>query len=445
LQTPARRQKLASRHAPHWAALGERGKRIGYRRSSDGEPGMWLARLYVEGRWIQSRLGFADDCEAADGASVFNLLQAKEKALAWFPIARSEATGETPHDGKYNVGDALVAYFKDCRTRMKASNVYRQECAARAHISPSLGGIAIDRLTIGRLQKWMGGLAETPGRKRVPKGTKTQYRQAAEGEDEHRARRDTVNRILTVLKAALNFAVEQHKVPPVYAPVWREVKPFKHSAKARTLFLSPKQQRTFVEACEGNFSELARAGLYSGARYGELRNVRVRNFDTAQGKLYIPPHVAKNKKARHIVLDPEGQQFFSDRVANRAPDEPIFLKDQRKGSARTNHDGNSSNGPRVHPLQWGQSEQARPMREACLRAELEPFPFYTLRHSCAARWLTAGASMKQVADQLGNSVSICERYYGHVSESHSTKVMRAMPPLGLTAQEEQAPRLLRVK
>jgi integrase len=161
--------------------------------------------------------------------------------------------------------------------------------------------------------------------------------------------------------------------------------------------------------------------------------VCVRNFDTAQGKLYIPPHIAKNKKARHIVLDSEARQFFFDRVADRPPDEPIFLKDQRKGSAQTKHNGSSSNGPRVHPLQWGQSEQARPMREACLRAELEPFPFYTLRHSCAARWLTAGASMKEVADQLGNSVSICERYYGHVSESHSTKVMRAMPPLKLTA------------
>jgi integrase len=406
---------------------------------------MWLARLYAEGRWIQSRLGFADDCEASDGIRVFTLLQAKEKALGWFPVARGEATGDTRHSGKYNVDDALVDYFKDCRTRMKAGNVYRQECAARAHISPSLGGVAIDRLTIGRLQKWMGDLAGAPARKRARKGTETQYRQAAESEDEHRARRDTVNRILSVLKAALNFAVEKRRVLPVYAPVWREVKPFKHSAKARTLFLSPKQQRTFVEACEGNFSELARAGLYSGARYGELRNVCVRNFDTAQGKLYIPPHIAKNKKARHIVLDSEARQFFFDRVANRPPDEPIFLKDQRKGSAQTKHNGSSSNGPRVHPLQWGQSEQARPMREACLRAELEPFPFYTLRHSCAARWLTAGASMKEVADQLGNSVSICERYYGHVSESHSTKVMRAMPPLGLTAPEEQAPRPRRVK
>ena len=72
------------------------------------------------------------------------------------------------------------------------------------------------------------------------------------------------------------------------------------------------------------------------------------------------------------------------------------------------------------------------MREACARAgHREPFPFYTLRHSCAARWLAAGAEMVYVAASLGNSVAICEKYYGHLSQGHMAQVMRGMPGLKL--------------
>ena len=41
---------------------------------------------------------------------------------------------------------------------------------------------------------------------------------------------------------------------------------------ARAVFLSEREQRAFVKACakETDFQQLVRAGLYTGARYGEL-------------------------------------------------------------------------------------------------------------------------------------------------------------------------------
>ena len=79
LQTPSRRMKLALRLGPYWAGVGERGKHIGYRRAQHRQPGVWFARLYSEGRWFQTRLGFADDRDAADGSRVLTMLQAKKR------------------------------------------------------------------------------------------------------------------------------------------------------------------------------------------------------------------------------------------------------------------------------------------------------------------------------------------------------------------------------
>src|ERR1700730_7865151 len=205
LQTRSRRMKLHSREATYWAALGERGKRIGYRREHDHTAGGWRARLFAEGKWIQTRLGIADDLEEADDSRVLTLLQAKERAIKWFPEARREAQDQPTHGGKFKVNDALDEYFAEHRSDgKKAGNIYRQECAANAHIRPTLGEIAVERLTMARLKKWMAELAVVPGRKRSRKGTETAYQDAPVGADKRRARRDTANRILSVLKASLS-------------------------------------------------------------------------------------------------------------------------------------------------------------------------------------------------------------------------------------------------
>lgn len=415
-QSRSRRAQLSLRHAPYWVGIGERGKCVGYRRAQEWQPGVWLARLYAEGRWIQHRLGFADDHDAADGRRVLTLLQAKEKALTWFPAARSEAEGESRPRGKYKVHDALADYFADQRREgRKEPNVRRSECSANAHIEPILGDVAVERLTIGRIKKWMGDLAALPARKRRRKGTDVAYRPEPETEDERRGRRDSVNRVLTILKAALNGGVKNGRVPVANAFAWREVKPFAKTDKARTRILTVDEQRSILESCDEDFARLVRGGLYCGARYGELTQALVRDYDQASQKLYIPQEIAKNGKPRHIELDREAKRFFDGIATDRQPDEPLFL---RRG------------------LPWGKSEQARAMQTACKGAGFAPEPFYTLRHTCAARWLKAGLPMAYVAAQLGNSVAICEKYYGHIEPGHIAKVVDRLPAVGLEVRKK---------
>jgi hypothetical protein len=104
-------------------------------------------------------------------------------------------------------------------------------------------------LTPRRVQRWHQGLAVQPrrrtGRARQ-EGEDVAYQDGPATEDERRARRDTANRILTNLKAALNFAQRHGHGRGVN---WSEVKPFQNVSQARSepwatflLMMVPKGQ-----------------------------------------------------------------------------------------------------------------------------------------------------------------------------------------------------------
>ena len=63
------------------------------------------------------------------------------------------------------------------------------------------------------------------------------------------------------------------------------------------------------------FRDLVHAGLLTGARYGELCALTVRDFH--RGKLAI--HQSKSGKPRDIVLSDEGVAFFEQLTAGRDP------------------------------------------------------------------------------------------------------------------------------
>jgi integrase len=177
----------------------------------------------------------------------------------------------------------------------------------------------------------------------------------------------------------------------------------------RQRFLSKEEQRAFLDACEGEFKVLAAGALITGGRYGELARLRVQDFNG--GSLYVSAQISKTSKARTINLDGEGKAFFGGLTAGRFGDDHIFTFQGRR---------------------WNKSEQFRPMQEACKKAKLSYFPFYTLRHTAASNWLRAGVPMKYIAEQLGNSLAICERHYAHVAPDHRAEVFANLPALNLS-------------
>ena len=93
------------------------------------------------------------------------------------------------------------------------------------HILPTLGDLVVAELTAEQLREWLATMAAAPAQKR-PKNGKPQYRPAPNTDDAIRARRSSANRVLMMLKAALNQAYDEGHV--ANRDAWgRKLKPFR--------------------------------------------------------------------------------------------------------------------------------------------------------------------------------------------------------------------------
>src|SRR5439155_17844363 len=122
-----------------------------------------------------------------------------------------------------------------------------------------------------RIEKWLKQLVEV-ARRKPRNGLDPNCDEAV------RRRKDTANRNLTVLKAALNRCLTDGKVA-CSGLGWRQVRPFKGVGQTRTRFLSDPDARKLVTACSDDFQLLVQGALFSGARYSELTHLLVFDFD----------------------------------------------------------------------------------------------------------------------------------------------------------------------
>jgi integrase len=141
---------------------------------------------------------------------------------------------------------------------------------------------------------------------------------------------------------------------------------------------------------------------------GELARMRVSDFNAESGTIAV--RRSKGGKARHVVLNDDGQSLFARLTAGRARKDLIFPRD----------DGDA----------WGASHQRRPIAEASERAKLDPpATFHILRHTYASALAVRGVSMRVIADQLGHKdTRITEKHYAHLSPSYVSETVRAALP-----------------
>lgn len=134
-------------------------------------------------------------------------------------------------------------------------------------------------------------------------------------EEAARRRQSSVNRVLTILKAALNCAYRNGKAASDGA--WHRVTPFRGVDAARVRYLSDAEAQRLVNACDAEFRPMVRAALLTGCRYGELSAARVDDFNPDAGTLTIRP---SKSGRRHVVLTDEGWAFFKAAVAGKTGD-----------------------------------------------------------------------------------------------------------------------------
>jgi integrase len=400
LDTRTARLKLAPRREPYWRSIQE-GRAIGYRRLAGQKAGSWIARHYDQrsGRRYQA-LGTADDFLAADGADTLTFGQAQERAREWFDRL-SKNDGKTVEP--LTVEAAYQHYLADYLARGGKASSYIAT-TFRAHILPAFGDRLVTELASAELRRWHRELATSAPRLRTAaNATSRRTRKLAPKDaDGHRARRATANAILTLLKAALNLAYREGRVPSDDA--WRRVRPFQKVGAARLRYLTDDEATRLINACNADLRLLITAALLTGCRYQELARLQCGDVDLAAGIVTI--RATKGGVPRHVVLTEEAQQFFAQAIAGRAPS--VLTLPRSNGEA------------------WGKSHQFRPLREACAVASIYPAAsFHILRHTHASRLAMRGVPMAVIAAQLGHSdIKLTQRHYAHLSPGYVADTIR---------------------
>lgn len=407
LESRTARGALKASGKPYWRAI-EEGLHLGYRKGRT--TGKWVLRVHVGGAkaYETETIATADDTIDADGDIVLTFQQAQAEARKRFIALRRAAAGLPAEGGPYTVRAAIEDYLTWIEAEGRKS-VKDARVRAAAMILPRLGGVECAKLTSKMIRDWRDAVAAEPARLRTKKGKQQRHRQMAEDEDPEivaRRRKATSNRTLTILKAALNHAWRERRVASDEA--WRAVQPFREADAARSRYLTADECRRIINAADAEFRPLVVAALQTGARFGELAALTVRDFNPDSGTLHI--RKSKSGKERDIVLTDEGTTFFRGLAAGRATADRMLVK---------------ANGER-----WGASHQSRPMRDACKHARIDPpVSFHTLRHTWASLAVMAGMPLMVVARNLGHAdTRMVEKHYGHLAKSWIAEAVRAAAP-----------------
>lgn len=393
LRTRTARVRLRRGREPSWHTLLPGRAHLGWQRWPGPAAGRWVLRQYVEGRYRTTPLGPADDIEGS-GLS-FERAEAGARAILDAPVAAA---------ARLTVRQAMQDYIE----QMGDDGRPTRDLVSRtqAWILPTLGDLVVSDLTTERLRRWRTMMAKMPAMKRTRSGEQQAYKAEPITEEAIRRRRASANRVLTMLKAALNRAFKNGRVTSDLA--WRRVEPFRAVEEARVRYLSVAEAKRLINAADPDFRPLVEAALQTGCRYGELVALQVADFNPDAGTVHI--RKSKSGKARHVVLTDEGSQFFRRLCAGRLGGDTLFLR--------------ADGGP------WKEAQQQRPMLDACERAKIKPpIGIHQLRHTWASLAVMAGVPLVVVARNLGHvDTRMVEKFYGHLEDTYIAAAIRAGAP-----------------
>jgi integrase len=399
LETRTARLKI-TRGARNYTPIGKR-LALGYRRTSQGF-GTWQARIFGQDRQYRFfSLATADDQQDANGVDVLDFYQAQAKARKAYD---DYVRGRVGDRAQVTVAEAVTRYLAWYKEHRKA---YREtDAAIKAHILPTFGDLSIERIQAREIREWHRALATHARRRRTKKGARQQFGAKPATEDQKRARRASANRVLTILKAILNKALEDELTTDSTA--WKNVKPFKNADAPRVRFLTEAESTRLINAGGQDFQALVLAALFTGARYGELTALTVADVNPDAAIVFIKP--SKGGQARHIPLSPSGLDFFKTTIAGKAGEALVFTKADCKA--------------------WGKNHHVRALEAACEKAKITPaISFHELRHTYASLLAQAGADLLTISKLLGHAdTRVTSRHYAHLCDRTLANAVNALLP-----------------
>ena len=217
IDTRTARSKLPVGDDIHWVSISQ-GKSVGYRRGPKG--GAWISKIVTPNLRKQITLGASDDTLDANGNTILSYAQAQEKARFWWVEIES---GPAAPVTVITVEEAIRRYVAFLAAEKKTAKDAEQRLGK--HVIPVLGNRRVVDLTLTELENWRNGLV----------------RRNNNDPDVERRSKDTANRMIGYLKAALNRLMQDQSNGITDDRAWRFFKPFRDVGQARQVHLDGGQ------------------------------------------------------------------------------------------------------------------------------------------------------------------------------------------------------------
>lgn len=386
IDTVDARTKLKPRQSPYWHKLST-GCHIGFRKMTSTSVGTWVAQTYDSATQKQNRrsLGEFDTLPASQRFDA-----AKKAAEEWFKHI-SQGGGTDVVTVKF----ACEQYVS--HVRQDKGDRYADDIDARFKrwvIDEKIAGIALPKLTRTHVDAWRKKLAKTPVIANPHSKTPTTRERSP----------SSVNRDMTALRAALNFAHDNNHVTTDMA--WRvALRPIKNADGRREAYLDRNQRRALIEHSPTDVGIFLRGLAVLPLRPGALAALTVSKFDKRLSVLSIGTDKAGGD--RKIKLPEVTAKFLIDQSRDKLPSAPLLARS----------DGSM----------WTKDAWKKPIKAAALAAGVPPeTTAYSMRHSSITDLVTGGLDLLTVAQLSGTSVAMVEKHYGHLRADHAAAALAGL-------------------
>lgn len=358
LKSRTNRDKLKPRREPYWHRV-QAGLFVGYRRLETGT-GTWVARRRADAGGQQYRaLGTLDTLDDAvkatklwgtgiDGG-------ATHKAVTLEQACRAYVAHQTTHKSKASAADAEGRF-----TRL----VY----------SKPIGALPLDKLRTTQVKTWLDDMLDDDD----------------DGdEDDLRRSKDSANRNLNTLKAALNLALRDRLVATDAG--WKTVTPYPKAGKRRDRFLDLADRTALLSHCGDDLRVLVTALLLTGARPGEIAKANVGDLDASQGTMRLSGKTGP----RVVTLSTQALKFFKVQSASKLPAAPLLTD--------------------AYGTRWNKESWKKRFKDAVRAAKLpDDVVLYAVRHTAISELIAGGMDSFLVAKLAGTSTMMIDKHYGHL-------------------------------
>lgn len=386
------RDKLIPRREPYYAKV-RAGCYIGFRKMTSTSVGTWLARCRADANDRQMKTSLGDFEDLAKSKRYDAALLEAER---WFATVGMNGSTEVK-----TVKDACKAYA----THVKESSGNRDENEAKARelnsrfvryvYTHKISNIALAKLVMGQVEQWRNDLASKPVTVN-PHATKDVQRTRARSAS-------TLNRDMTALRAALNFAKKRGYVSTDVA--WLEaLTPVKGADKARDVYISKTERKKLLSHVQVDLRPMLEALCLLPLRPGAMAALRVADFEKRLGVLTIGKD--KAGRDRKIKLPAHTWQLFTHQCENKLPAAHVFTRSDGKP--------------------WDKDSWKKPFKAAAAESGLsDKATTYCLRHSTITD-LVPHLDLLTVAQISGTSVQMIQKHYGHLQPSRAVDALAGL-------------------